>query len=148
MSNKIHLRQTMLDLAEGRLRFAEQAYAQYLVGAAGRGDEPGESDAASRAVNNAALAQAFECPIHDHQEALDVLRQIDFGPRDSVEKGAVVRIDGRWFVVAVASDAFECDGNTYMGISTKAPIYAAIADARAGDVVNFRQRDLHIDEVL
>ncbi len=76
------------------------------------------------------------------------MRQIDFGPRDSVEKGAVVRIDGRWFVVAVASDAFECDGNTYMGISTKAPIYAAIADARAGDVVNFRQRDLHIDEVL
>ena len=148
MSNKIHLRQTMLDLAEGRLRFAEQAYAQSLVGAAGRGDEPGESDAASRAVNNAALAQAFECSINDHKEALDVLRQIDFGPRDSVEKGAVVRIDGRWFVVAVASDAFECDGNTYMGISTKAPIYAAIADARAGDVVNFRQRDLHSDEVL
>ena len=40
MSNKTHLRQTMLDLAEGRLRFAEQTYAQYLVGAAGRGDEP------------------------------------------------------------------------------------------------------------
>lgn len=80
MSNKTHLRQTMLDLAEGRLRFAEQTYAQYLVGAAGRGDEPSESDAASRAVNNAALAQAFECPIHDHQEALEVLRQIDFGP--------------------------------------------------------------------
>ena len=89
MSNKTHLRQTMLDLAEGRLRFAEQTYAQYLVGAAGRGDEPSESDAASRAVNNAALAQAFECPIHDHQEVLEVLRQIDFGPRDSVETGAV-----------------------------------------------------------
>ena len=41
MSNKTHLRQTMLDLAEGRLRFAEQTYAQYLVGAAGRGDERG-----------------------------------------------------------------------------------------------------------
>ena len=107
-----------------------------------------ESDAASRAVNNAALAQAFECPIHDHQEALEVLRQIDFGPRDSVETGAVVRIDGRWFVIAVASDAFQCDGNTYMGISTQAPIYAAIADARAGDVVSFRQRELHIEEVL
>ena len=39
MSNKTHLRQTMLDLAEGRLRFAEQTYAQYLVGAAGRGDD-------------------------------------------------------------------------------------------------------------
>ena len=148
MSNKTHLRQTMLDLAEGRLRFAEQTYAQYLVGAAGRGDEPSESDAASRAVNNAALAQAFECPIHNHQEALEVLRQIDFGPRDSVETGAVVRIDGRWFVIAVASDAFQCDGNTYMGISTQAPIYAAIADARAGDVVSFRQRELHIEEVL
>lgn len=148
MSNKTHLRQTMLDLAEGRLRFAEQTYAQYLVGAAGRGDEPSESDAASRAVNNAALAQAFECPIHDHQGALEVLRQIDFGPRDSVETGAVVRIDGRWFVIAVASDAFQCDGNTYMGISTQAPIYAAIADARAGDVVSFRQRELHIEEVL
>ncbi len=28
MSNKTHLRQTMLDLAEGRLRLAEQTYAR------------------------------------------------------------------------------------------------------------------------
>lgn len=147
MNNKTHLQQTMLRLTEGHLHFAEETYAQYLAGAAGRGDEPGETDASSHAVNNAVLAQAFECPIHDHEEALSILRRINFNPRDTVGEGAAVRIDGRWFVIAVATNTFECDGQTYMGISTKAPIYAAIADAQAGDRVTFRQTELVIEEV-
>ncbi len=148
MSDKTHLRETMLRLTEGRLRYAEQAYAQYLAGAAGRGDEPGENDAASRASNSAEMAQAFECPIHDHQEALAILHRIDFGPRDTVGEGAAVRIDGRWYVIAVATDAFDCEGKRYMGISTRAPIYAAIAEAQAGDQVRFGARELQVEEVL
>ena len=70
MSNKTHLRQTMLDLAEGRLRFAEQTYAQYLVRAAGRGDEPSESDAASRAGVVAQMPVAAEVGSGDERDEL------------------------------------------------------------------------------
>jgi hypothetical protein len=91
--------------------------------------------------------KSFECPIHDHEEALATLRAIDFGPKDEVNTGAAVRIDGQWFVVSVATDAFECSGRTFMGISPEAPIYAAIAGASAGDVVDFRGRRLKVEAV-
>ena len=71
------------------------------------------------------------------RELVDLARatlgRIDFGPKDEVTEGAAVNIGGRWFVIGVATDAFECDGRTFMGISAEAPIYQAIAGAGAGD---------------
>lgn len=147
MSDKQHLKQTMLSLTAEQLRYAESAYARYLAGAAGRGDEPGEAGASSQAHNSAVLAASFECPIHTHEEALATLRRIDFGEKTEVSEGAVVRVDGRWFVVAVATSAFECDGQTYMGISPQAPIYDALAGLRSGDVAEFNGRRLRIEAV-
>ena len=148
MSDKTHLKTTMMSLKAEELQFAVSAYAQYLAGAAGRGDEPGDADASSHAHNSGVLAQFFECPIHSHEEALATLRRIDFGPKDEVDEGAAVRIDGRWFVVGVATSAFECDGRRFMGISSEAPIYKAIAGAEAGDRVPFRGHELLVEEVL
>lgn len=147
MSDKNHLKNMVMSLKAGELRFAQQAYEKYLAGAASRGDEPSDPDASSQAHNSAVLAQFFECPIHSHEEALATLQRIDFGPKDEVAEGAAVRIGGRWFVVGVATSAFECDGRSYMGISTQAPIYQAIAGARAGDAVQFRDRELQVEEV-
>lgn len=148
MSDKTHLKNTMMALKADELRFAETAYEQYLAGAAGRGDEPGDADASSHAHNSGVLAQFFECPIHSYEEALATLKRIDFGPKDEVGEGAAVRIDGRWFVIGVATSAFECAGRQYMGISAEAPIYEAIAGAEAGDRVKFRDRELSIEEVV
>ena len=148
MTDKTHLKTTMLALRAEQLRFAEQSYARYLAGAAGRGDEGGEAGASSQAHNSAVLAQSFECPIHTHEHTLATLGRIDFGPKDEVTEGAAVNIGGRWFVIGVATDAFECDGRTFMGISAEAPIYQAIAGAGAGDQIEFRGRTLSVDEVL
>ncbi|URI12078.1 GreA/GreB family elongation factor (plasmid) [Aquincola tertiaricarbonis] len=147
MSDKNHLKQTMLSLTAEQLRFAEGAYAQYLAGAAGRGDEPGDADASSQAFNSGLLAASFECPIHTYEEALAALRRIDFESKDEVGEGAAVKIDGRWFVVGVATSAFQCDGKTYMGISPQAPIYAALAGLGSGDTAEFNGRTIKIEDV-
>ncbi len=148
MIDKTHLKNTMLVLRAEQLRFAEESYAQYLAGAAGRSDEPSEAGASAQTHNSGVLAQSFESPIHTHEQALATLSRIDFGPKDEVTEGAAVNMDGRWFVVGVATDAFECAGRTYMGISSEAPIYQAIAGASAGDKVEFRGRTLSINEVV
>lgn len=147
MSDKSHLKNTMLSLRAEQPRFAEQTYLQYLAEAALRSDEPGEPDASAQAHNSGVLARSFECPIHTHEHALATLERIDFGPKDEVSEGAAVSIDGRRFVIRVATDAFDCAGRTCMGISTEAPIYQAIAGAAAGDQVDFRGRTLSIDEL-
>ena len=147
MSDKTHLKNTMLSMKAEQLRFAESSYARYLAGAAGHGDEPSEPDASSQAHNSGVLAQSFECPIHTYEHALATLSRIDFGPKAEVTEGAAVNIDGRWFVISVATDSFDCAGHTYMGISTEALIYQAIAGAVAGDLVPFRGRELLVEDV-
>lgn len=50
-----------------------------------------------------------------------------------MEEGVAVQVDERWYVVGVATQAFVCDGQRYMGISTEAAIYRALESAMAGD---------------
>ena len=66
---------------------------------------------------------------------------MDFGPKSKVEEGAVVKLGGRFFAIAVSTGKFVCDGNEIMSISTQAPIYAELEGKRAGDAISFNGRD-------
>jgi hypothetical protein len=70
---------------------------------------------------------------------------MDFGPKSKVEEGAVVKLGGRFLVIAVSTGRLVCDGNEIMGISTKAPIYAELEGKCAGDVTSFNGRELVIE---
>ena len=72
---------------------------------------------------------------------------IDFGPKSAVDEGAVVKLSGRYYVIAVSTDKFTCHGREFMGISKMAPIFEAIEGARAGETVQFRGRSLTVEEV-
>jgi transcription elongation GreA/GreB family factor len=147
MLNKTSLQTTIRSLQEGQLRQSRDAYASYLAGARHDRTEPGDQDQASQEFGNAELAEYFEAPTRTHEAALSRLQSIDFGPKSRVEEGAAVQVDDRWYVVGVATQTFVCDGQTYMGISTEAPIYRALEGAKAGDNVEFRGRVLKIQAV-
>ena len=58
------------------------------------------------------------------------MREVDFGPKSAVTEGALVRLSGRYFVIAAM-----------------APIFGAIEGARAGETVEFNGRKLVIEDV-
>jgi hypothetical protein len=147
MRDKAFFRNTILSLEAEKLNFSQEAYIDYLKGTARDTGEPTDHDGASHRVSDAELAEGFECPLHTHAEALAKLQRIDFGPKSEVEEGALVRFGGQWFVVAVSTSEFACDGVNYIGISTQAPIYCAIEGKRAGDTFEFRGRRIHIEDV-
>jgi hypothetical protein len=70
-----------------------------------------------------------------------------FGPKSKVEEGAVVRLGGRFFVIAASTGKLMCDGNEIMGISTQVPIHAELEGKRAGDAISFNGREFVIEEV-
>ncbi|HKT56327.1 MAG TPA: hypothetical protein VJR25_06100 [Microbacterium sp.] len=76
--------------------------------------------------------------------AIDAL---DFGPMRVVGPGAIVEFDGERYVIGAAVSEFTAQGVSYSGISTDAPIYAAIAGLHAGDEFSFRGVTYHIDAV-
>jgi hypothetical protein len=141
------IKQTMLSLDEAAFRSGSENYFDYVAAARLDRSEPIESDEQAQAELASDLSEALDDTLHDHTDKLDKLREVDFGPKSTVTEGALVRLSGRYFVIAVSTGKFICDGREVMGISTMAPIFEAIKGARAGETVEFNGRKLVIEDV-
>ena len=121
---------------------ARENYLDYVSTARLDRSEPIENDELAQAEVASDFAEALDDTLHDYANKLEKLRTIDFGPKLAVNEGAVVKLSGRHFVIAVSTSKFTCQGRELMGISTMAPIFEAIEGARAGETVQFNGRDL------
>ena len=145
--NKDHIRETMLSLETAALNSAREHYHDYVCNARIDRSEPSDSHVHSQAEIASDFAESLDDTLHDQADKLEKLGTIDFGPKSAVEEGAVVKLSGRWFVVAVSTNRFTCQGREFMGISTMAPIYEAIEGAKAGEVIEFNGRTLTVEDV-
>lgn len=144
--NKQIVKQTMLSLEARDLESARAKYLEYVGSARLDRSEPIENDEQAQAELASDLSEAFDDTVHSHDK-IEKLSAIDFGPKSKVEEGAVVKLGGRFFVIAVSTGKFVCDGKEIMGISTNAPIYAELEGKCAGDAICFNGRELVIEEV-
>ena len=145
--NKDHIRETMLSLETSALHSARGTYLAYVSTARLDRSEPIENDEQAQAEVASDLAEALDDTLHDYDDKLEKLEMIDFGPKSAVSEGAVVKLSGRYFVIAVSTSKFSCRGRELMGISTMAPIFKAIEGARAGDTVTFNGKNVTVEEV-
>ncbi|MBX8803124.1 hypothetical protein HBA92_20575 [Ochrobactrum sp. MR28] len=145
--NKDHIRETMLSLETAALHSARDNYLDYVSTARLDRTESIENDEQAQAEVASDFAEALDDTLDDYVDKLDKLRTIDFGPKSAVSEGAVIKLSGRYFVIAVSTSRFTCQGRDLMGISTMAPIFEAIEGARAGDTVQFNGRDLTVQAV-
>jgi hypothetical protein len=146
--DKQRVKQRMLELEQEQFEASQDAYLEYVQSARLDHSEPIEDDELAQAVFARDLAEGLDEPVHAHAEKIAKLRSMDFGPKQSVEEGAIVTLAGRRFVVSVATDRFICDGEELMGISSRAPLYAAIEGAQAGDTRTFNNREISIQAVI
>ena len=145
--NKDHIRETMLSLEAAALTSAREIYADYVSAARIDRSEPTENDERAQAEIASDFSESLDDTLHDQVDKLETLRTIDFGPKSTVVEGAVVKLSGRWFVIAVSTSKFTCQGRELMGISTMAPIFEAIEGAQAGEVIQFNGRTLTVEDV-
>ena len=146
--DKERVKQTMLELEQQQFEASKEAYLDYVSSARLDRTEPIEDDELAQAFFASDLSEAFDEPVHAHADKIAKLQRIDFGPKSSVEEGAIVKVAGRQFVVAVATGRFTCDGNELIGISTASPLYAAIEGKEAGDTCTFNGREIRIEAVI
>jgi hypothetical protein len=72
---------------------------------------------------------------------------IDFAPTSDIQPGAIVVLDDNHYVVGVVSSPFECEGVTYEGMTTDAPLYDALKGLHTGDTFTFAATEHRIDSV-
>ena len=104
-------------------------------------DDQSQSDAA------ADLGGLYERVGERQHSAVARAQSLDFDPATEVGPGAIVVLDDDHYVVGVVSSPFDCDGVTYEGMTTDAPLYSAIKGLRAGDSFTFDATEHHVDAV-
>src|SRR3954452_5332863 len=109
--DKERVKQTMLELEQQQFEASRDAHLDYVSSARLDRSEPIENDELAQAEFARELSEAFDEPVHAHAEKIAKLQRVDFAPKSAVEEGAIVKFAGRQFVVAVATDRFNCDGN-------------------------------------
>ena len=142
------LHDKMLSLEAEELAAAMAHYETYLREAKLDDREGHDKEDIAGAREYADLAAAFDHPVHTHHAKIDALENMDFSVTDTVRPGAAVSFGGRHFVVAVSTARFDCNGRTYMGISTQSPIFRALDGLQAGDTFTHNGRDYTLDEVI
>lgn len=145
--DKSIIKHRLLALEAHELEDARDAYRTYLAAARVDRSDTVDNQTQAQAELASDLSEALDAPVHLHADKLAKIGTIDFGPKQKVEEGAVVRFGGRSFVIAVATQAFDCAGVELMGISTEAPIYEAISDRFVGERFEFNGRSLVIEDI-
>ncbi len=151
-SDRVALKQAIHDkimsLEEAELASAIAHYEAFLKESLLDEREAHDKDDLVGARENADLAAAFDHPVQAHHAKIDVLENLDFSMTETVRPGAVVRFNGRNFVVAVSTTRFDVDGQTYMGISQQSPIYKAMTGLQTGDTFVHNGNEIEIENVL
>ena len=65
----------------------------------------------------------------------------------TIEPGVVVVTDQLTFFIGVSSEKVEVDGETFFGISTKAPIYANMVGLQKGDSFQYNETKYLIENI-
>lgn len=146
--NKDRVRSKLIELASAELDSARAAYAEHLQASKPEEDQATEVDDQSQAWSQAELAEGLEKMLHAAEARVAALNAIDFGPKEFVEPGAIVTVDGRHFVIGVAADPFTCEGIELTGLSPLAPFYQPIDGLGKSDTAEFEGRTVRIDEII
>jgi transcription elongation GreA/GreB family factor len=145
--DKQRVKQTMLELERQKFNASREAYLGFVSSAQLDRSEPIENDEQAQAEFAADLSEAFDQPVHAHADKIAKLQTIDFGPKETVEEGAIVKLMDRTFVIAVATDRFVCDGTELMGVSVEAPLFRALEGKSAGESCTFNGHRFVVDLV-
>lgn len=145
--DKAKLKAALLRLEEQHINEAEMKYDEYLSGNLLDKTDVIDNDDQSHHRQSIEISDQLEAQAHVHSEHLETLKNTSFAPKEIIEPGAVVSVNGRCMIVAVSKPVFTIDGRTFIGISTEAPIYKELKGKKKGDSFTFNGRNFTIDAV-
>lgn len=113
--DKKSIKETMPSLEAAAFQTAREEHFDYVADARLDRSEPIKSDEQAQAEIASDFSEAVDDTVHDHTDKLEKLKKIDFGPKSTVSEGGLVRLSGRYFIIAVSTNKFKCDAGMSWG---------------------------------
>jgi hypothetical protein len=145
--DKAELRAALLEIEYESTEEAAYEYDAHLQGARPDLSETTDQGQRSQQEQSGVEADRFEEQVHLHQQHRSLVEKIDFGPTAVVRPGALIKLSGRHFVVAVPTPILRIAGIEISGISSASPLFEVIEGLHAGDQFEWNGKTLVIEEV-
>lgn len=144
---KLRVKEALVAHLEAHLRATNAAVGREDSAARLDPDSSFSVDDQSQADAAGDLGGLYEDVAERQHSTVAQAENLDFAPTSEIQPGAIVVLDDNHYVVGVVSSPFECDGITYEGMTTDAPLYDALKGLHAGDTVTFAATEHRIDSV-
>lgn len=145
--NKQQLKEFLVDREKETLRRFESDLNSFIGDTQIDYQETREEDDYSHHHQSTEASNAAHAHLHEHTNHLKTLQTLAFSDSREVEPGAVVQVNDRYMVVAMAETAFEFDGKKFLSISTASPIYQCMKGKKEGDSCSFNGHDFVINTI-
>jgi hypothetical protein len=92
--------------------------------------------------------QALERQIHQHENEIKALRNLDFGHKDSVTEGAVALVGGQYYIIGIPACQFDLDGKHFVAMSPDAPFYQELMGRKQNDSFVFNDKMFTVESIF
>lgn len=145
---KLRVKEALVAHLEAHLRATDAAVGREDSAARLDPDSSFSVDDQSQSDEAGDLGGLYEDVAERQHTTVAHAKSLDFATTSEIRPGAIVILDDNHYVVGVVSSPFECDGVTYEGMTTDAPLYDALKDLHPGDTFTFAATEHRIDSVF
>ena len=130
------------------LQHLRQKSASYQSGGSLNLEDVRDADDNSHREETEEYLQAMERQIHQRENEIKVLRDIDFGHKNSVTEGAVAQVNGQYYIIGIAACQFDLEGKHFVAMSPDAPFYQKLMDKKQNDSFVFNDKTFTIEAIF
>jgi hypothetical protein len=146
--DKLALKTTLIKAHEETLQRLKDEYANYQSGGDLNLEDVRDADDNSHREQTEEILQAMERQIHQRENEIKLLRDLDFGRKTSVVEGAVALVNGQYYIIGIPACQFDLDGKHFVAMSPEAPFYRELMDKKQNDSFVFNGNTFTIESIV
>ena len=146
--DKVTLKTTLIKAHQETLQRLRDEYASYQSGGNLNLDDVRDADDNSHREQTEEYLQAMERQIHQRENEIKVLRDLDFGRKTSVTEGAVALVNSQYYIIGIPACQFDLEGKHFVAMSPDAPFYQELMDKKQNDSFVFNDKTFTIESIF
>jgi transcription elongation GreA/GreB family factor len=146
--DKITLKAMLIKTHKETLQRLREEYASYQSGGNLNLEDVRDADDNSHREQTEEYLQAMERQIHQHENEIKLLRDLDFGPKTTITEGSVALVNGQYYIIGIPACQFEFEGKHFVAMSPDAPFYQELMDKNENDSFVFNNKQFTIESIF
>ena len=146
--DKITLKATLIKAHQETLQRLRDEYASYQSDGNLNLDDVRDADDNSHREQTEEYLQALERQIHQRENEIKMLRDLDFGNKNAVTEGAVALVNGQYYIIGIPACQFDLEGKHFVAMSPDAPFYQELMDRKQNDSFVFKDNTFTVESIF